>query len=88
MSTPLVKMLAHRGPVTDVAIDHSGRYMVTTGMDSQMKVWDIRTYRPVHQVDDFIPFQRNPITNLFLSSPYFSTTLRALPAVLTFRNGG
>ena len=24
------------------------RYMITTGMDSQMKVWDIRKYQPLH----------------------------------------
>lgn len=24
------------------------RYMVTTGMDAQMKVWDIRQYKPLH----------------------------------------
>jgi len=48
MSEPLVKMLCHRGPLTGLAIDRSGTYMVTTGMDAQMKVWDIRMYKPVH----------------------------------------
>ena len=48
MSEPLVKMLCHRGPLTSIAIDRSGYYMVTTGLDSQMKVWDIRTFKEVH----------------------------------------
>jgi len=46
--TPLVKMLTHRGEVKGIAIDKSGKYMVTTGMDAQVKVWDLRTYKSVH----------------------------------------
>jgi U3 small nucleolar RNA-associated protein 7 len=49
MKEPLVKMLCHRGPLTGIAVDRSGYNMVTTGMDAQMKVWDIRTFRPVHE---------------------------------------
>jgi U3 small nucleolar RNA-associated protein 7 len=48
MNEPLVKMLCHRGPLTSIAIDRSGYNMVTTGLDSQMKVWDIRTFKEVH----------------------------------------
>lgn len=45
---PLVKMLAHRGPVNDVSVDRSGRYLATAGSDSSVKVWDIRnTYKEV-----------------------------------------
>ncbi|CEF96855.1 WD40/YVTN repeat-like-containing domain [Ostreococcus tauri] len=46
--TPLVKMLCHRGEVKGVTIDKSGKYMVTSGQDGQVKVWDLRTYMPVH----------------------------------------
>lgn len=46
--TPLVKMLCHRGTVRGVAIDNGGKYMVTSGADGQVKVWDLRTYMPVH----------------------------------------
>lgn len=48
MATPLVKMLCHRGPVRSVAVDTGGQYMITSGMDAQLKVWDVRTFRPVH----------------------------------------
>ena len=48
MTTPLVKMLCHRGPVHSLAVDLSGRYLVTIGSDKQMKVWDVRTYKPLH----------------------------------------
>ena len=48
MSSPLVKMATHKGSVTSLAIDLEGRYLVTTGADSQMKVWDLRTYRELH----------------------------------------
>ncbi|CEL00632.1 WD40-repeat-containing domain protein [Aspergillus pseudodeflectus] len=46
--TPLVKALVHRGPVRSMAIDRQGRYMVSTGQDLKMAVWDIRMYREVH----------------------------------------
>ena len=48
-TTPLVKMLNHRGPVRSLAMDREGRYMVSTGQDSKMAVWDIRTFKPVHE---------------------------------------
>ena len=46
--TPLVKMLCHHGAVKGVAIDRTGKYMVTSGADAQVKVWDLRTYQQVH----------------------------------------
>jgi U3 small nucleolar RNA-associated protein 7 len=47
-TTPLVKVLAHRGPVRSIAMDREGRYMVSTGSDMKMAVWDIRNFKPVH----------------------------------------
>ena len=46
-STPLVKLLAHRGPVRTLAIDREGRYMVSAGQDLRMAVWDIRMLKEV-----------------------------------------
>ncbi|CAM9135797.1 unnamed protein product, partial [Ectocarpus fasciculatus] len=43
-----VSMFCHRGPVTDLAIDREGNYMATAGMDSLVKIWDVRNYRCVH----------------------------------------
>ena len=48
MSKPLVKMLCHRGPVNAIAVDRSGHYMATSGLDSQLKIWDVRTYQCLH----------------------------------------
>lgn len=48
MSTPLVSMLCHRGPVTSVAYDTEGLHIVTGGMDGQVKVWDVRKFLPLH----------------------------------------
>ena len=49
-STPVVKMLCHpSAPVTSLSVSRDGKYMVTTGKDSKLKVWDIRnTYQSVH----------------------------------------
>ncbi|KAL6059844.1 putative U3 small nucleolar RNA-associated protein 7 [Balamuthia mandrillaris] len=47
MTTPVVKMLCHRGPVTALAIHNNGHYMATSGNDGKMKLWDLRTYKPL-----------------------------------------
>ena len=44
----LVKMLCHRGRVNALALDQSGRYVATTGLDCQIKVWDLRKYQELH----------------------------------------
>lgn len=46
-TTPLAKILAHRGPVRAISIDRQGRYMVSAGQDLKMCVWDIRTFKEV-----------------------------------------
>mmetsp|Transcript_37780 Transcript_37780/g.70924 ORF Transcript_37780/g.70924 Transcript_37780/m.70924 type:complete len:546 (-) Transcript_37780:283-1920(-) len=48
MSQPLARLLSHRGPVTAAAVDGEGRYLVTAGLDCQCRVWDVRTFKPVH----------------------------------------
>lgn len=45
---PLVRMLVHRGPVRAASVDPTGRYLVTAGADRRVKVWDVRTFRPLH----------------------------------------
>jgi U3 small nucleolar RNA-associated protein 7 len=49
MSTSVVKLLCHWGPIEAIAFDPEGFNMVTTGMDSRMKVWDIRMFKQVHE---------------------------------------
>ena len=61
-TTPLVKTLNHRGPVRSLAMDREGRYMVSTGQDMKMAVWDIRTFKPVHDY-----FLRAPGSSLAIS---------------------
>ncbi|EEA22661.1 putative U3 small nucleolar RNA-associated protein 7 [Talaromyces marneffei ATCC 18224] len=53
--TALVKALVHRGPVRSMAIDRLGRYMVSTGQDMRMNVWDIRMFKPVHSYSCYQP---------------------------------
>ena len=36
--SPLVKLQCHRGPVTSLAVDQGGQYLVTSAMDARMKV--------------------------------------------------
>ena len=58
----LVSMFCHKAPVTDVAVDNSGRYMATAGLDGLMKVWDLRKYACIHA---FKP--RHPALSLDIS---------------------
>jgi U3 small nucleolar RNA-associated protein 7 len=61
-TTPLVKLLAHRGPVRGLAVDREGRYMVTTGQDLKMSVWDIRMFKEVNKY-----FTRTPASSVAIS---------------------
>lgn len=45
---PLVKMLCHRGPVLSTAVDQKGLYIASSGLDGMLKVWDVRTFKPVY----------------------------------------
>lgn len=62
ITTPVVKMLTHKGPVTAVAVDPTGHQMVTAGVDCQVKVWDVRTFKPLHAY-----FANSPATALDIS---------------------
>ncbi|KAJ3279784.1 Small subunit (SSU) processome component [Borealophlyctis nickersoniae] len=62
VTQPLVKMLCHKGPVLAVAIDRGGYYMATAGLDGQMKIWDIRTFKPLQQY-----YSPTPASNLSIS---------------------
>ncbi len=37
-----------QGSVKSLAADATGRHLVTTGTDSQVCVWDLRTFKPLH----------------------------------------
>ncbi|EHB06458.1 WD repeat-containing protein 46 [Heterocephalus glaber] len=45
---PLAKILCHRGGLQAVAVDSTGTYMATSGLDHQLKVFDLRgTFQPL-----------------------------------------
>ncbi|KAI8929949.1 WD40-repeat-containing domain protein [Entophlyctis helioformis] len=62
MSSPLVKMLCHKGPVQAIAVDKGGNYMATSGLDGQLKVWDVRTYKELQSY-----FTPKPASTLTIS---------------------
>ena len=63
-SGPMVKMLAHRGPVQALALDPRGHRLVTAGCDGWIRVWDQRTYRELHRYP--VPSGR-PVSSLDVS---------------------
>lgn len=45
---PLAKILCHRSGVRSVAVDSTGTYMATSGLDHQLKIFDLRgTFQPL-----------------------------------------
>ncbi|CAO3622847.1 unnamed protein product [Cunninghamella blakesleeana] len=62
MSTPLVKMMCHKGAVKAVAVDKGGHYMATSGLDGQLKIWDIRKFGVVQEY-----YTPAPATSLSIS---------------------
>ncbi|KAI7798228.1 WD repeat-containing protein 46 [Triplophysa rosa] len=50
---PLVKMLCHRGAIRSLTVDKTGTYMVTSGLDRKLKVYDVRAFKPLHSY--FLP---------------------------------
>ncbi|GMI31137.1 hypothetical protein TrRE_jg11436 [Triparma retinervis] len=61
-SSPLVKMMCHRGRVTALANDLGGNYMATAGADKKVKVWDLRTFKAVHEY-----FSHNDVQSMDIS---------------------
>ena len=62
ISTPVVRMLCQMGPVRSLSVDPTGRYMVTSGADKSLKVWDVRTYRPLHSYTSAAPIEWSDIS--------------------------
>jgi U3 small nucleolar RNA-associated protein 7 len=50
MKEPLAKMLCHKSGVRSLAINQAGNYMVTSGLDHLLNVWDMRTFRQLKSV--------------------------------------
>jgi U3 small nucleolar RNA-associated protein 7 len=48
--------------VKSIAFDTMGHKMATAGVDGQVKVWDVRTFKPVHSY-----FSHAPATSLEIS---------------------
>eukprot|EP00299_Pterocystis_sp_00344_P019025 c9476_g1_i1.p1 GENE.c9476_g1_i1~~c9476_g1_i1.p1 ORF type:complete len:520 (-),score=100.95 c9476_g1_i1:48-1607(-) len=55
LSKPLAKILCHRGALTAISIERQGRYLVTSGLDGQIKVWDLRSYKQLHSYYSPLP---------------------------------
>jgi len=44
----VVKMLCHKNAIRSICVDKQGNYLVTSGQDRHMKIFDIRTLKPLH----------------------------------------
>lgn len=49
LGTAVVSMQCHLGAVGAIAVDSTGRYMATAGLDSKVHIWDLRnSYHQLH----------------------------------------
>ncbi|KAK4077815.1 uncharacterized protein Triagg1_3509 [Trichoderma aggressivum f. europaeum] len=71
---PVVKLLAHRGPVRSVAVDREGRYMVSAGQDARMAVWDIRMFKEVNTYSTYTPASSVAISDTGLTAVGWGTS--------------
>ncbi|XXQ33869.1 BING4 C-terminal domain-containing protein [Plasmodiophora brassicae] len=55
ITTPVVTMLCHKGPVQAVAIGRDGYTMATSGSEGRVAIWDLRTYGLVKEWRTFAP---------------------------------
>jgi len=56
MGKAAVTMLTHPSQrVNAIAFHPQGQYMATAGVDSRLRIWDMRTYKKLH--DYFVPTQ-------------------------------
>jgi U3 small nucleolar RNA-associated protein 7 len=49
LSDPAVKLLCHPNTVNTISVDFSGNNLVTCGNDCKMRIWDLRTFKQVHE---------------------------------------
>ncbi|KAK2158080.1 hypothetical protein NP493_1821g00030 [Ridgeia piscesae] len=45
VNEPLVKMLCHGSGTRSIAVDQTGQYMATSGIDRTIKIWDLRMFK-------------------------------------------
>lgn len=81
MHEPVVKMLCHKGEVSDLGFDRLGRYLATAGRDGLLKLWDLRTYKPLHAYRT-----PRPVSSLDISDRGM-LACTAGPHVQVFRDG-
>lgn len=48
-SRPMARMFTHRSSVNHVAVAQNGNWMVTTGEDTRLCFWDLRTFRKMFE---------------------------------------
>mmetsp|Transcript_8489 Transcript_8489/g.24334 ORF Transcript_8489/g.24334 Transcript_8489/m.24334 type:complete len:556 (-) Transcript_8489:100-1767(-) len=83
ISTPVVKLLSHRGPVRALAVDKTGHHLVTSGADSQVKVWDIRMLKPLHSYFSSAPCEYLDISQRGLLAVGFGRRVQIWKDALT-----
>ena len=73
---PLVKLLCHQGSITSLKVDQTGTYLITSGLDSHMKIWDIRTYNCLFDYESFKPIRSMDLSQRSLLGTVNNSTVQ------------
>lgn len=68
----------HCGDVLSVDVHFEGHYVVSSGMDNSIKIWDLKDAQVAHAIDlsytEPLPAKGNPFPTQFIQLPVFTTT--------------
>lgn len=81
--TPLVKLQTNRGPVRALAVDRTGNYMVATGADRTVKVWDVRKFDVVETYFTAVPASSVDVSQTGLVALGWGSTVQVWKDMLT-----
>ena len=56
--TPLASLFCHGAPLLDCGVTRDGKYLVTSGGDAKINVFDLRTHGMVHSYFSALPATR------------------------------
>ncbi|KAK6089442.1 hypothetical protein P3W45_001579 [Vairimorpha bombi] len=83
----LSKILCHKTSVSNIEIDRTGTYLYTTGIDSTIKVWDIRkTYKPVNSCNTRYSFTSTSLSQRSILAASYGDNIQIYKNLSTANN--
>jgi hypothetical protein len=86
ITAPVVSLQAHLGPVRCLAVESSGKYLATAGVDRQVHIWDLRkAYKCLHSYYSHAPAAALDISQRGLLAVGYGSQVRPAAVQLSMR---